>query len=67
MDVCGETSSDWWHVHRFLLQCRLCAEGASHALTTQQLVDMALQVTAGLQYLHRKQILHCDLAARNCV
>jgi RYK receptor-like tyrosine kinase len=54
---------------RFLLQCRQCTgeAGLSHSLTTQQLVDMAIQVNAGLHYLHRKQIVHKDIAARNCV
>ncbi|KAF4525805.1 hypothetical protein B566_EDAN009913 [Ephemera danica] len=54
------------NLKRFLVQCRSSGSDGV-ALTTQQLVDMALQVTTGLQYLHHKHILHRDLAARNCV
>lgn len=51
----------------FLQKCKLTPEGVSHTLTTQEVVDMALQITNGLQYLHKKHLLHKDLAARNCV
>lgn len=51
----------------FLQKCKLSAEGISHTLTTQEVVDMALQVIHAMQYLHKKHLLHKDLAARNCV
>lgn len=51
----------------FLQKCKLSSEGVSHTLTTQEVVDMALQVIHGLSYLHKKHLLHKDLAARNCV
>ncbi|XP_044765975.1 tyrosine-protein kinase Drl-like [Coccinella septempunctata] len=51
----------------FLQKCKLSPEGVSHTLTTQEVVDMALQVIHGLSYLHKKHLLHKDLAARNCV
>ncbi|KAK9889510.1 hypothetical protein WA026_004791 [Henosepilachna vigintioctopunctata] len=51
----------------FLQKCKLSPEGVSHTLTTQEVVDMSLQVIHGLQYLHKKHLLHKDLAARNCV
>lgn len=55
------------NLKRFLNKCKQCPEGIAHSLTTQEVVDMALQVTTGMQYLHRKRLLHRDLAARNCV
>ncbi|KAL3290181.1 hypothetical protein HHI36_023541 [Cryptolaemus montrouzieri] len=51
----------------FLQKCKLSPEGVSHTLTTQEVVDMALQVIHGIQYLHKKHLLHKDLATRNCV
>lgn len=51
----------------FLQKCKLNAEGVAHTLTTQEVVDMALQIIHAMQYLHKKHLLHKDLAARNCV
>ncbi|CAH1377716.1 unnamed protein product [Tenebrio molitor] len=51
----------------FLQKCKLSSEGVSHTLTTQEVVDMALQIIEAMQYLHKKHLLHKDLAARNCV
>ncbi|KAL5259174.1 hypothetical protein ACHWQZ_G009586 [Mnemiopsis leidyi] len=34
-------------------------------LTTERLVAKALEVAAGLDHIHSKDILHCDIAARN--
>lgn len=51
----------------FLQKCKVSSEGVSHTLTTQEVVDMALQVIQAMQYLHKKHLLHKDLAARNCV
>ena len=34
-------------------------------LSTQQLVAMGLQIVQGMQYLHKRKILHKDLATRN--
>lgn len=53
--------------HRFLQKCKLCPEGVAHTLTTQEVVDMALQIVQGVQFLHKKRLVHRDLAARNCV
>ncbi|KAK6617750.1 hypothetical protein RUM43_013978 [Polyplax serrata] len=55
------------NLKRFLQKCKVCAEGIAHTLTTQEVVDMALQIVHGMQYIHRKKILHKDVAARNCV
>uniref|UniRef100_A0A1I8JH96 TPR_REGION domain-containing protein n=1 Tax=Macrostomum lignano TaxID=282301 RepID=A0A1I8JH96_9PLAT len=35
-------------------------------LSTQQLLHMAVQIGKGLAYLHRMQVVHRDLACRNC-
>lgn len=45
----------------------LCFTGVAHTLTTQEVVDMCLQIIMGVQYLHKKKLLHRDLATRNCV
>ena len=37
------------------------------SLTTQAIVDMALQTVLALQYLHRRKLLHKDVATRNCL
>lgn len=51
----------------FLQKCKVCSEGVAHTLTTQEVVDMALQIIEAMSYIHKKRILHKDLAARNCV
>lgn len=55
------------NMKRFLLRCKLTSEGPPRALTTQEVVEMALQAAKGIQYLHRKRLVHKDLATRNCV
>lgn len=42
-------------------------EGGQCALTTQDLVHMALQVVLALMYLHGHRVCHRDVATRNCV
>jgi len=54
------------NMKRFLLRCKFSNEGPPRALTTQEVVEMALQAAKGVQYLHRKKLVHRDLAA-NCV
>ena len=39
----------------------------ARVLTTQEVVAMALQVVHAMQFLHKKRLLHRDLATRNCV
>ncbi|XP_044740807.1 tyrosine-protein kinase Drl-like [Chrysoperla carnea] len=55
------------NLKRFLQKCKLCAEGVARTLTTQEVIDMVLQVVQGMQYLHSTLLKHKDLAARNCV
>ncbi|XP_071441728.1 tyrosine-protein kinase Dnt [Hetaerina americana] len=59
--------TNYTNLKRFLQKCKLCPEGVAHTLTTQEVVDMALQVLRGMHFLHKKGIVHRDLAARNCV
>ncbi|XP_075750338.1 tyrosine-protein kinase Dnt [Rhipicephalus microplus] len=40
---------------------------ADQVLVTQDLVDMAIQVAEGLQYLHKRAFVHRDVGTRNCV
>lgn len=59
--------NSYTNMKAFLQKCKLSPEGVSHTLTTQEVVDMALQIISAMQYLHKKHLLHKDLAARNCV
>ena len=55
------------NMKRFLVSCKVNNDISARALTTQEVVEMALQIAKGVQYLHRKRLLHRDIAARNCV
>lgn len=48
------------NLKRFLKQ-------ADQVLVTQDLVDMAIQMAEGLQYLHKRAFVHRDVGTRNCV
>ncbi|XP_016089590.1 tyrosine-protein kinase RYK-like [Sinocyclocheilus grahami] len=37
------------------------------AISQQDLVHMAIQISCGMSYLSRREVIHKDLAARNCV
>lgn len=37
------------------------------AISQQDLVYMAIQIACGMSYLSRREVIHKDLAARNCV
>eukprot|EP00050_Salpingoeca_kvevrii_P008114 m.300836 g.300836 ORF g.300836 m.300836 type:complete len:1254 (+) comp14547_c0_seq1:115-3876(+) len=50
----------------FLRECRL-ADHARSELSTSDLVTMALHAASALQYLHSQDVLHRDIAARNCL
>ncbi|KAJ9592192.1 hypothetical protein L9F63_001308, partial [Diploptera punctata] len=55
------------NLKRFLQMCKLSSEGVARVLTTQEVVAMALQIVHAMQYLHKKRLLHRDLATRNCL
>lgn len=59
--------SNQGNLKRFLQKCKFSAEGHCHTLLTQDLVDMAIQIIHAMIYLHKRKIIHKDLAARNCV
>lgn len=39
----------------------------TQAISQQDLVHMAIQISCGMSYLARREVIHKDLAARNCV
>ena len=45
----------------------VCCVSCVQTLNTQQLVYIAIQIIKAVQYLHRRHILHKDIATRNCV
>nr|XP_022339285.1 tyrosine-protein kinase RYK-like isoform X1 [Crassostrea virginica] len=55
------------NLKKFLLKCRVSETGSHYSLSTQQLVYLAIQIVKAIQFLHRKKILHKDIATRNCV
>ncbi|XP_019881760.2 tyrosine-protein kinase Dnt-like [Aethina tumida] len=54
------------NLKRFLIKCRQKDE-THYTLSTQNLVDMAIQILLGLMYLHSQCVCYKDLATRNCV
>ena len=58
----------YMNLKRFLLRCKHgSCDGPPRGITTLEIVEMALQVAKGIQYLHRKRLVHRDVATRNCV
>ncbi|XP_028968163.1 tyrosine-protein kinase RYK-like [Galendromus occidentalis] len=57
------------HLITFLRACNKFAKQTLDArcLTTQNHIDMAVQIAEGLAFLHRRFFLHKDIAARNCM
>ncbi|KAH1029788.1 hypothetical protein HUJ05_002957 [Dendroctonus ponderosae] len=53
------------NLKRFLVNCRQRKDDTT--VSTQILVDMAIQILLGLMYLHSKSICLKDMAARNAV
>ncbi|CAG2177030.1 unnamed protein product, partial [Oppiella nova] len=41
-------------------------DGQIHTFLTQDLVQMALQIVSAIIYLHKRRLIHRDLATRNC-
>ncbi|XP_050405969.1 tyrosine-protein kinase RYK [Patella vulgata] len=65
--MCIYQYSNEGNLKKFLQKCRMSECGSHYSLSTQQLVYMEIQIIRGIQYLHRKKIIHKDIATRNCV
>ncbi|KAM9832500.1 tyrosine-protein kinase RYK [Neosynchiropus ocellatus] len=57
----------WGNLKLFLRQCKLAEANNPQAVSQQDLVYMAIQISCGMSYLARREVIHKDLAARNCV
>ncbi|KAM3619502.1 uncharacterized protein V6R79_009315 [Siganus canaliculatus] len=57
----------WGNLKLFLRQCKLAEANNPQAISQQDLVYMAIQIACGMSYLSRREVIHKDLAARNCV
>ncbi|XP_036377686.1 tyrosine-protein kinase RYK isoform X1 [Megalops cyprinoides] len=57
----------WGNLKLFLRQCKLAEANNPQAVSQQDLVHMAIQIACGMSYLARREVIHKDLAARNCV
>ncbi|XP_064186804.1 tyrosine-protein kinase RYK isoform X1 [Anguilla rostrata] len=57
----------WGNLKLFLRQCKLAEANNPQAISQQDLVHMAIQIACGMSYLARREVIHKDLAARNCV
>lgn len=56
--------SGFWSVDQCVtLYCLFVLQSISQ----QDLVYMAIQIACGMSYLSRREVIHKDLAARNCV
>ena len=53
-----ETQIGWW-------PCACIVTGKGRSLKLAQLIDMAAQIAAGMEYLESQKYIHRDLAARN--
>ncbi|XP_032382141.1 tyrosine-protein kinase RYK isoform X2 [Etheostoma spectabile] len=57
----------WGNLKLFLRQCKLAEANNPQAISQQDLVYMAIQIACGMSYLARREVIHKDLATRNCV
>ncbi|XP_053077410.1 tyrosine-protein kinase RYK isoform X3 [Acinonyx jubatus] len=58
---------NWGNLKLFLRQCKLVEANNPQAISQQDLVHMAIQIACGMSYLARREVIHKDLAARNCL
>ncbi|ESO98934.1 hypothetical protein LOTGIDRAFT_213735 [Lottia gigantea] len=65
--MCVYNYTNEGNLKKFLQKCRMSECGSHYSLSTQQLVYMEIQIIRGIQYLHRKKLIHKDIATRNCV
>uniref|UniRef100_A0A8C4WRM9 receptor protein-tyrosine kinase n=1 Tax=Eptatretus burgeri TaxID=7764 RepID=A0A8C4WRM9_EPTBU len=57
----------WGNLKLFLRQCKMTEANNPQSLSQQELVSIAVQVACGMSYLTKREVVHQDLAARNCV
>jgi RYK receptor-like tyrosine kinase len=60
--IYADIGSGTCNLKKFLQHCKM-----SEVLSAQQLVYLAIQIARGIQHLHRKRLLHRDVATRNCL
>ena len=58
---------DLGDLNHYLRKTAISSTRSSSTLTSQQLVDMAINIAAGLEYLAVRHYVHRDLATRNCL
>ena len=54
-------------LNKYLRNEAISVSHSSSSLTVQQLLDMAINISAGLHYLAEHHFVHRDLATRNCL
>ncbi|XP_030838359.1 tyrosine-protein kinase RYK isoform X1 [Strongylocentrotus purpuratus] len=55
------------NLKQFLKNGRIGPGDKHQAISTRDLVHLAIQITHGMMYLGKKRLVHKDLATRNCV
>ena len=58
---------DLGDLNNYLRKTAISSSRSSSSLTSKQLVDMAINIAAGLEYLAVRRFVHRDLATRNCL
>ncbi|OBS70489.1 hypothetical protein A6R68_00968, partial [Neotoma lepida] len=59
--------TNWGNLKLFLWQCKLVEANNPQAISQQELVHMAIQIACGMSNLATREVIHKDLAVRNCV
>ena len=54
-------------LNKYLRDKAISVSQPTSNITTQQLVDMAINIATGLEYLAKSHFVHRDLATRNCL
>lgn len=55
------------NLKKFLRDGRIGPGDKHQAISTKDLVHLAIQITHGMMYLGKRKVIHRDLATRNCV
>lgn len=67
MSIMDVNFSMFWSLQTITVCILTVVYSPNQALNTQQQVYMAIQIARGVQYLHRRRIIHRDIATRNCM